>query len=177
MTDPFRFVVVGAPAYLARHGTPERPEDLLRHERITFRSQTTRRDKRSRLASRLDAPRRRIRARASEASPEHGPRSPHRVPACVAPRDNHPLCTLCYESHFATTSSAGKRRSLAGRTRRSRASWTALRQRSALTHPCARGACTQASSRAGAGLLPTPPGSCECGAFASSLASHPRPSR
>jgi DNA-binding transcriptional LysR family regulator len=28
LTDSFRFVVVGAPAYLARHGTPERPEDL-----------------------------------------------------------------------------------------------------------------------------------------------------
>jgi DNA-binding transcriptional LysR family regulator len=41
LTDPFRFVVVGAPEYLARHGTPERPEDLLRHECITFRSQTT----------------------------------------------------------------------------------------------------------------------------------------
>jgi DNA-binding transcriptional LysR family regulator len=41
LTDSFRFVVVGAPAYLARHGTPERPEDLLRHECITFRSQTT----------------------------------------------------------------------------------------------------------------------------------------
>jgi DNA-binding transcriptional LysR family regulator len=41
LTDPFRFVVVGAPSYLARHGTPERPEDLLRHECITFRSQST----------------------------------------------------------------------------------------------------------------------------------------
>jgi len=41
LTDPFRFVVVGAPSYLARHGTPERPEDLLRHDCITFRSQTT----------------------------------------------------------------------------------------------------------------------------------------
>jgi len=41
LTDPFRFVVVGAPRYLARHGTPERPEDLLRHECITFRSRTT----------------------------------------------------------------------------------------------------------------------------------------
>src|SRR5439155_783193 len=41
LTDPFRFVVVGAPSYLERHGTPERPEDLLRHECITFRSQTT----------------------------------------------------------------------------------------------------------------------------------------
>jgi DNA-binding transcriptional LysR family regulator len=41
LTDAFRFVVVGSPGYLARHGTPERPEDLLRHECITFRSQTT----------------------------------------------------------------------------------------------------------------------------------------
>jgi DNA-binding transcriptional LysR family regulator len=38
LTDPFRFVVVGAPEYLARHGTPRRPEDLLGHECITFRS-------------------------------------------------------------------------------------------------------------------------------------------
>jgi DNA-binding transcriptional LysR family regulator len=41
LTDAFRFVVVGAPSYLATHGTPERPEDLLRHECITFRSRTT----------------------------------------------------------------------------------------------------------------------------------------
>ena len=41
LTDSFRFVVVGAPSYLERHGIPERPEDLLRHECITFRSQTT----------------------------------------------------------------------------------------------------------------------------------------
>ncbi len=41
LTDAFRFVVVGAPSYLARHGTPERPEDLLRHECLTFRSPTT----------------------------------------------------------------------------------------------------------------------------------------
>jgi DNA-binding transcriptional LysR family regulator len=41
LTDPFRFVVVGSPKYLARRGTPERPEDLLQHECITFRSQTT----------------------------------------------------------------------------------------------------------------------------------------
>lgn len=41
LTEPFRFVVVGAPDYLARHGTPQRPEDLLRHECVTFRSQTT----------------------------------------------------------------------------------------------------------------------------------------
>lgn len=40
VTDPFRFVVVGAPSYLARHGTPERPEDLLRHRCLTFRSST-----------------------------------------------------------------------------------------------------------------------------------------
>ncbi|MGE5049472.1 MAG: LysR family transcriptional regulator [Deltaproteobacteria bacterium] len=41
LTEAFRFVVVGAPAYLARAGVPERPEDLLRHECITFRSETT----------------------------------------------------------------------------------------------------------------------------------------
>ncbi|NBD08261.1 LysR family transcriptional regulator [Corallococcus silvisoli] len=41
LTDPFRFVVVGTPEYLARHGTPQRPEDLLHHECITFRSPTT----------------------------------------------------------------------------------------------------------------------------------------
>jgi DNA-binding transcriptional LysR family regulator len=41
LTDEFRFVVVGAPEYLAQHGTPRRPEDLLRHECITFRSATT----------------------------------------------------------------------------------------------------------------------------------------
>ena len=41
LTDGFRFVVVGTPDYLARRGTPARPEDLLRHECITFRSKTT----------------------------------------------------------------------------------------------------------------------------------------
>jgi DNA-binding transcriptional LysR family regulator len=41
LTDAFRFVVVGAPIYLAHQGTPERPEDLLRHECITFRSPTS----------------------------------------------------------------------------------------------------------------------------------------
>jgi len=41
LTGDFRFVVVGAPDYLARHGTPRRPEDLLKHECITFRSPTT----------------------------------------------------------------------------------------------------------------------------------------
>ncbi len=41
LTDPFRFLVVGAPAYLDKHGTPARPEDLLHHECLTFRSDTT----------------------------------------------------------------------------------------------------------------------------------------
>ncbi|XXX76794.1 LysR family transcriptional regulator [Sorangium sp. So ce134] len=41
LTDPFRFVVVGSPDYLGRQGIPQAPEDLLRHECITFRSQTT----------------------------------------------------------------------------------------------------------------------------------------
>lgn len=41
LTDAFRFVVVGSPGYLERHGPPQRPEDLLRHECLTFRSQTT----------------------------------------------------------------------------------------------------------------------------------------
>ena len=41
LTDAFRFIVVGAPSYLARHGTPERPEDLLDHECITYRSLST----------------------------------------------------------------------------------------------------------------------------------------
>jgi DNA-binding transcriptional LysR family regulator len=40
LTDAFRFVVVASPDYLARHGTPERPEDLLRHECITRRAHT-----------------------------------------------------------------------------------------------------------------------------------------
>ena len=41
LTDAFRFVVVGAPSYLSRHGTPQRPEELLRHECITFRLRTS----------------------------------------------------------------------------------------------------------------------------------------
>jgi DNA-binding transcriptional LysR family regulator len=41
LTDAFRFVVVGAPSYLEARGTPERPEDLLQHECLTFRSETT----------------------------------------------------------------------------------------------------------------------------------------
>jgi DNA-binding transcriptional LysR family regulator len=40
LTGAFRFVVVGAPSYLARQGMPERPEDLLRHECFTFRTST-----------------------------------------------------------------------------------------------------------------------------------------
>ena len=40
LTAALRLVIVGSPDYLARHGTPQRPEDLLRHECITFRSQT-----------------------------------------------------------------------------------------------------------------------------------------
>ena len=41
LTEAFRFVVVGAPGYLARHGTPQKPEELLRHECITFRMRST----------------------------------------------------------------------------------------------------------------------------------------
>jgi DNA-binding transcriptional LysR family regulator len=37
LTEPGRFVVVAAPAYLARRGTPERPEDLLQHDCIGIR--------------------------------------------------------------------------------------------------------------------------------------------
>lgn len=37
LTDELRFVVVGSPEYLAKHGTPKKPEDLLRHDCITFR--------------------------------------------------------------------------------------------------------------------------------------------
>ena len=41
LTDELRFVVVGTPDYFARNGTPRRPEDLLRHDCITFRFATT----------------------------------------------------------------------------------------------------------------------------------------
>jgi DNA-binding transcriptional LysR family regulator len=41
VTKPFRFVVVGSPEYLARRGTPKRPEDLLRHECLTFHLPTS----------------------------------------------------------------------------------------------------------------------------------------
>lgn len=41
VTDEFRFVVVGSPDYLERNGVPKKPQDLLRHECLTFRMQTT----------------------------------------------------------------------------------------------------------------------------------------
>lgn len=41
LTGPVRFVMVAAPAYLARKGTPERPEDLLAHDCIGIRSPTS----------------------------------------------------------------------------------------------------------------------------------------
>jgi DNA-binding transcriptional LysR family regulator len=41
LTGAFRFVVVAAPSYLRRHGIPQKPEDLMRHDCITFRSQSS----------------------------------------------------------------------------------------------------------------------------------------
>ena len=41
LSEPFRLIVVGAPTYLDKRGTPERPNDLLDHECLTFRSSTT----------------------------------------------------------------------------------------------------------------------------------------
>jgi DNA-binding transcriptional LysR family regulator len=41
LTEPLRFVIVGAPAYLRRAGTPRTPRDLLRHQCINYRSSTT----------------------------------------------------------------------------------------------------------------------------------------
>lgn len=38
LSEPFRLVVVGSPDYLEEHGEPQRPEDLLHHECLTFRS-------------------------------------------------------------------------------------------------------------------------------------------
>ncbi|ABC82939.1 LysR family transcriptional regulator [Anaeromyxobacter dehalogenans] len=40
LTEPGRFVVAGAPSYLARRGTPERPQDLLQHDCLCIRSST-----------------------------------------------------------------------------------------------------------------------------------------
>jgi len=41
LTEPFRFVVVGAASYLQRRGTPDEPKDLLAHDCIRIRSRTT----------------------------------------------------------------------------------------------------------------------------------------
>jgi DNA-binding transcriptional LysR family regulator len=41
LSDPARFVVVGAPSYLARRGTPQKPADLLQHDCICMRSETS----------------------------------------------------------------------------------------------------------------------------------------
>ena len=40
LMPPFRYCVVGAPAYLAQHGRPARPEDLRQHRCINFRQPT-----------------------------------------------------------------------------------------------------------------------------------------
>jgi DNA-binding transcriptional LysR family regulator len=41
LTEPFRFVVVGAASYFQRRGTPDEPRDLLAHDCIRIRSRTT----------------------------------------------------------------------------------------------------------------------------------------
>lgn len=41
LTESFRFVVAAAPSYLATHGAPRKPEDLLQHDCINGRSTTT----------------------------------------------------------------------------------------------------------------------------------------
>lgn len=41
LTESFRFVVAAAPSYLAKHGAPKKPEELLQHECLSARSQTT----------------------------------------------------------------------------------------------------------------------------------------
>ena len=38
LTGPGRFVVAGAPTYLARRGTPEKPRDLLQHDCLCIRT-------------------------------------------------------------------------------------------------------------------------------------------
>jgi DNA-binding transcriptional LysR family regulator len=37
LTKPFRFIIVGSPAYLARSGRPERPDDLRQHACLRLR--------------------------------------------------------------------------------------------------------------------------------------------
>jgi DNA-binding transcriptional LysR family regulator len=37
LTEPFKFLAAGSPGYLATHGTPRKPEDLLDHECINVR--------------------------------------------------------------------------------------------------------------------------------------------
>lgn len=37
VSPPFRWLVLGAPAYFARHGRPQVPEDIVRHECIRYR--------------------------------------------------------------------------------------------------------------------------------------------
>lgn len=41
LTPVFRFVVVATPEYLAAHGTPRHPRDLVRHACIGYRAETT----------------------------------------------------------------------------------------------------------------------------------------
>ncbi|RKH77822.1 LysR family transcriptional regulator [Corallococcus sp. AB045] len=41
IAPPFRFIVVGTPEYLERHGTPVKPKDLLQHDCFTYRSSNT----------------------------------------------------------------------------------------------------------------------------------------
>jgi DNA-binding transcriptional LysR family regulator len=41
LSDPARFVVVGAPSYFAGRGTPQKPADLLQHACICMRSETS----------------------------------------------------------------------------------------------------------------------------------------
>jgi len=41
LTGPTAFIVAGAPSYLAARGTPQRPRDLVSHDCIGYRSETT----------------------------------------------------------------------------------------------------------------------------------------
>lgn len=41
ISEPFRFVIVGTPAYLRRAGVPRRPSDLLSHQCVGYRGQST----------------------------------------------------------------------------------------------------------------------------------------